>query len=209
MARTPARIKQVLDEGRLGRLLLVSAHVKWFRSQVYYDNAGWRGTWAMDGGGCLMNQSIHLIDLMHYLAGDVTEVYAHTATQVFANGAFGSIEASTSCAPGFPRRLELSRENGTIVMENDLITRWQFAEETEADETIRREGVISEGMKSGSGDPTAISHEGHRRQLDDLTRAILGKSDLLISGAEGRRAVPIICGIYESAREGKPVMFSV
>jgi UDP-N-acetyl-2-amino-2-deoxyglucuronate dehydrogenase len=214
-------IKDAIDAGRFGRLMLCSAQVKWYRSQEYYDSAGWRGTWALDGGGALMNQSIHIIDLLLYLAGKPEAVHAFAGTMTherlevednacasikFKNGALGVIEASTSCAPGFPRRLEISGEKGSVILEDDTITRWRFVEELPNDKTIRS-GQTSSGLKSGAGDPRGGSHEGHRRQLLDLISAINNKKQPSIPGSEGRRAVELICAIYESVKTGKTVSF--
>lgn len=215
-------IKDALDAGRFGRLMLCSAQVKWYRSQEYYDSAGWRGTWALDGGGALMNQSIHIVDLLLYLAGEPEMVHAFIGTLTherlevednacasikFKNGALGVIEASTSCAPGFPRRLEISGEKGSVILEDDTITRWQFIDELPDDEIIRSRQTSS-GLKSGAGDPRGGSHEGHRRQLLDLIKAINNKKQPSIPGSEGRRAVELICGIYESAKTGNTVRFA-
>lgn len=209
-------VKDAIDRGRFGRLVLASAQVRWYRSQEYYDSSGWRGTWALDGGGALMNQSIHMVDLLLYLAGDVREVSAfaetltHTGLEVedtlsanlrFASGALGTIEASTSCAPGFPRRLELSGEGGSVVLEDDRIVRWQFAEELPEDEDVRAKGAAG-GLTSGAGDPRAAGFEGHRRQFQDVVDAITAGREPSIPGREGRRAVGLIGAIYESARTG-------
>lgn len=213
-------IKKALDDGRFGRLLLASAQVKWFRSQEYYDSAGWRGTWAIDGGGALMNQSIHLIDLLLYFAGNPAEVNAYAATLThnievedtvcasvrFKNGAMGVIEASTSCAPGFPRKLELSGEKGSVILEGDTITRWCFNEELPGDAKIR-ETRPSNNLISGASDPRGGDFEGHRRQIEDLSLAILQNREPAIPGSEGRRAIELICGIYRSAETKKAVRF--
>jgi len=216
-------IKEALEAGRFGKLVLCSAQVKWYRSQEYYDSAGWRGTWALDGGGALMNQSIHIIDLLLYLAGEPEMVHAFTGTITherlevednacasikFKNGALGVIEASTSCAPGFPRRLELSGEKGSVILEDDSITRWQFVDVLPEDETIRSGQSAASSLKSGAGDPRGGSHEGHRRQLLDLINAINNKQQPSIPGSEGRRAIELICGIYESAKTRKAVRFA-
>ncbi|MCF6175822.1 MAG: Gfo/Idh/MocA family oxidoreductase [Victivallaceae bacterium] len=215
-------IKTAIETGRFGRLVMCSAQVKWFRSQEYYDSAGWRGTWALDGGGALMNQSIHIIDLLLYLVGEPAMVHAFTGTMTherlevednacasikFKNGALGVIEASTSCAPGFPRRLELSGEYGSVTLEDDTITRWQFVDEQPEDEAIRNGSVATTQLKSGASDPRAGSHEGHRRQLLDLITAIKHKQQPSIPGSEGRRAVELICAIYESAKTGRVCRF--
>ena len=215
-------IRQALDAGRFGRLILANAQVKWFRSQEYYDSGQWRGTWALDGGGALMNQSIHIIDLLVYLAGPPESVFARTGTLThsgievedtaaaviqFANGAMGTIEASTSCAPGFPRRLEISGEKGSVVMEDDRLTRWSFADPLPEDEQILKEGTKGDNLKGGFADPKAISHEGHRRLIEDLCEAIQNGREPAIPGREGLGAVELICGIYDSAQTGKPHIF--
>lgn len=215
-------IKQAIDAGRFGKIVLVSCQCKWFRTQEYYDSATWRGTWALDGGGALMNQSIHTIDLLQYLNGDVEEVSAATATLShtgievednavailkYKNGALGTIEGSTSCQPGFPRRIEVSGSKGSIVLEDNKIVRWQFVDEEAGDEDIRKNGGIGEVISGGgAGDPMAISSNGHRVQIETLSEAILaGKKKIDLDGREGRRAVALICSIYKSAQTGKPV----
>lgn len=217
-----ALIKKAVQDGRFGKIVLASAQCKWFRDQQYYDSATWRGTWALDGGGALMNQSIHTVDLLLYLNGDVEEVSAmsgtltHTGIEVednavailkYKNGSFGTIEGSTSCAPGFPRRIEISGSMGSVVLEDTEIVRWQFVNEEPGDEEIRKNGGIGEIVAGGgAGDPMAISSSGHRVQIELLSDAILnGKKEIELSGREGRRAVELICGIYQSARTGAPV----
>ena len=222
-AKTIQLLKKTIDEGRFGKVVLASTQVKWFRSQDYYDSAGWRGTWALDGGGALMNQSIHTIDLLLYLNGDPSEVFGYAGTLTherievednacavvkYKNGAMGVIEVSTSCAPGFPRRIEISGSNGSVTVEDDRIIRWQFVDERPEDAEIRQNGSITEGLNGGAGDPMAgVSYEGHRRQIADMVDAILKQKDPSLPGREGRRAIQLICGIYESARTGKPVKF--
>ena len=214
-------IRQALAAGRFGRIVLASAQCKWFRTQEYYDSATWRGTWALDGGGALMNQSIHTVDLLLYLNGDVEEVTGHIATLShtglevednaaavlkFKNGSLGTIEGSTSCAPGFPRRIEISGSQGSVVLEDNKLVRWQFAVEAPEDEEIRKNGGLPELVGGGAGDPMAISSEGHRKQIEELSAAILaGKHEVRLSGVEGRRAVALICAIYESSRTGKTI----
>lgn len=220
--RSVQAIKKAYDAGRFGKVTLASTQVKWFRSQEYYDSAGWRGTWQLDGGGALMNQSIHTIDLLLYINGDAREVFAYSgilsherievednlcAVVKYENGSMGTIEVSTSCAPGFPRRVEISGTNGSVVMEGDTIVRWEFVDSTPEDDQIRASCGESEGMQGGSGDPMAIGHGGHAKQIHDLAEAIIGGYDPMLSGKEGRRAVKFICGIYESCRTGVPYKF--
>src|SRR3569833_1522249 len=113
-----------IARGDLGAIALVEARVTWHRTQQYYDSAGWRGTWALDGGGCLMNQGVHTVDLMLWLCGSVRSVYAHNrtaATLTFANGGIGSIVASTAAYPGFPVRLAVHGTQGSAVLEGDAL----------------------------------------------------------------------------------------
>jgi predicted dehydrogenase len=214
------RIKAALDAGFFGRLVLLDVQVPWYRTQEYYDSATWRGTWALDGGGVLMNQSIHMIDLMLHFAGPpqkaiaFTDTLTHDGIEVedsavaclrFRNGAMGTITAGTGCAPGFPRRLELTGEHGGVVLESDRLVRWAFREGhdpgwvAQADE----EPPAQDGAQA----PEAIASQGHLRQIEDLTNAILEGRPPLVSGREGRRAIACICGIYQAAREGRPYVF--
>jgi predicted dehydrogenase len=185
----------------------------------YPDEGAWRETWAMDGGGALMNQSIHMVDLLLYLAGEPASVHATTAalthsdievednavaTFRFADGMLGTLAASTSCAPGFPKRLELCGDKGSIVLEDDTLVRWVFEDEQPEDEAIRA-GNPDADHSSGASDPMAISHEGHRLLIEDLCAAIATGRDPMISGREGMRAVNLICAIYLSARTGAAV----
>ena len=219
-SKTVEIVKNAIESGRLGKIVLASASVRWFRNVDYYKNAGWRGTWALDGGGALMNQGIHTLDLLLYFNGKVKEVFAKTSNIMhksievedtvgallsFENGSTGYIEASTACAPGFSRRIEISGTNGSVVMEEDRIIRWQFSEELSEDEEIRRNAFYSEGLNGGSGNPKAITSEGHRRQIIELANAVRGNAPLNLSAFDGRSAVETICAVYESARKGQSV----
>ena len=209
--------KQAIDQGRLGKLLFASCQMRWFRSQDYYDSAAWRGTWALDGGGCLMNQGIHSIDLLLYLAGQPASVFAwqgpvtHQRIEVednlcaavrFKNGAIGTIEASTSCAPGFPRRIEISGEKGSIAIEGDRIVRWEFVDSQPGDQTIL---AATDGSIGGAADPTAIDMEGHRLVVADFVSSVHENREPFINGVEGKRAVDLICAVYASLRNGAVV----
>lgn len=217
------RIKAAIEAGRFGRLVMANVQLPWYRSQEYYDSAEWRGTWRLDGGGALMNQSIHVIDLLVHFCGRpaaacaFTDVLSHYDIQVedvaaasvrFENGCLATISATTACNPGFPRRLELCGERGSVVLVNDRLERWSFLDQDEEDDRILAEGRQGEeAPDGGAADPKAISFEGHRRQIADLTAAILENRDPIIPGTEGRRAVELICGIYESARSNRPYLF--
>ena len=211
-----AKTKEAIDQGRLGKLILADAYVKWFRDQTYYD-VGWRGTWELDGGGALMNQSIHSIDLLQYLAGPVKSVFAHTATLAhdmetedtaaavlrFGSGAIGVIQGSTSCWPGSPARLELCGTKGSVTLEEGRIVRWELKDTTEKE----KEAMLSLEQTSGSGsaDPMGIDFENHKRQIEDMLSAIENSHEPVIAGEEARKAVEIILAIYQSAKDSRLV----
>ena len=214
-------MKRAIEAGRFGRILFVSGRIKWWRSQEYYDSGAWRGTFALDGGGCLMNQSIHTIDLMLHFGGRPDQVFGFTATRThtgievednacavvrFKNGALGVIESSTSCAPGLPLRLEVSGERGTAALEGDAIVEWRFADSEEGDASIL-DGIKGKSLGDGASDAKAISIEGHRLQIADLCRAILQSSRPGVDAAEAKIPVELICGIYESMKSGQPYFF--
>jgi predicted dehydrogenase len=211
-------VKRAVDEGRFGRLTLCSAYIKWWRTQDYYDSGVWRGTLELDGGGALMNQGIHAIDLLQWFAGVPVEVTGFVSTLAherivvedtgaaalrFGNGALGVIEGATSAFPGWAKRIEISGDKGSVILEDDTIKFWQFADERPEDADIRA-GANASGIGGGAADPKAISTEGHRRQIEDLCAAIRAGKQPSVSGADARHAVAVICAIYESARTGKP-----
>jgi UDP-N-acetyl-2-amino-2-deoxyglucuronate dehydrogenase len=210
-------VKTAVDAGRLGRLVLASNYVKWHRTAQYYTPP--RGLRANDGGGAVINQAIHGLDLLQWFVGLPVEVFAwttrrvHTGIEVedtavamlkFAHGALGGFEASTALWPGWSRRHELCGEHGSIVLEDDRITRWEFREPRPEDEAIRAAGQAS-NLGSGASDPKAISTEGHRRQLQDLVDAIRENRPHALDGREGRKAVAFVSALYASAESGKPV----
>ena len=213
-------LKKAVDTAKFGRLTLGDAYVKWFRTQEYYDSGAWRGTWELDGGGALMNQAIHSVDLLTWLMGPVEEIMAHTATLAhdrievedvatatlrFANGALGTIEATTAAYPGMLKRIELHGSQGSAVMIEEDITTWDFAKPTAADRKLleRMQGQTKTG--GGAADPAAIGHHGHAAQFREILKAIKTNSTSSVDGREGRRAVEIILAIYKSAESGKAV----
>ena len=213
-------LKQAVDEGRFGKITLGDAYVKWHRSQEYYDKGAWRGTWKLDGGGALMNQAIHSVDLLLWLMGPVAEIRAQMATLAherievedvvvaslrFQNGALGSIEATTTSYPGMLKRVEIHGTSGSAVLEEEDIKVWDFADATDRDEEIRQKFSNQTSTGGGAGDPSAIGHHGHSEQIRDVIAAIQAGRRPQIDGYEGRRSVEVICGIYESARSGQPV----
>ena len=215
------RIRKALDQGRFGKLVLGDAYIKWYRSQDYYDSGAWRGTRKLDGGGVLMNQGIHQLDLLLWFMGPVKWVRAHTrlvgheglevedlacATLEFENGAMGCIEGSTAVWHGHPARVEVHGTQGSVVLEDNELTFWQFAKEKRADKRIRERLGQESALGSGAGDPMAnLKSEGHRRNIQDFVKAIQEDRPPAIDGKEGRRAVELIEAIYRSASSGKVV----
>ena len=213
-------VKEAVDSGRFGTLVLADAYVKWFRSQEYYDASGWKGTWALDGGGALMNQSIHAIDLLQWFMGPVVEISAYigtiahqrievedtaVATLRFANGALGVIEGTTGAYPGFFKKIEISGSQGSIVLEEENLSTWKFLGELPQDVSIREEFAAHTATGGGAADPSAIGHHGHKMQFLDIIQALEMDTQPLVTGEEARKAVEIIQGIYLSAKEGRRV----
>jgi predicted dehydrogenase len=213
-------LKQAIMAGRFGRLTLGETTCKWWRPQSYYDEGGWKGTKALDGGGALMNQAIHNVDLLQWMMGPVTHVAAFTATLAherievedtavaclrFQNGALGVIQAATSVYPGLPKTIAIHGDKGSVVVEQEDVLRWEFTPESADDQAIRQRFAQKVGASGGSSNPAAISHEYHRRQLADFVHAIETGGQPQVDGREGRRAVAIILGIYQSAEAGRVV----
>ena len=214
------RLKEAIDLGRFGRLTLGDTHIKWWRSQDYYDRGGWRGTWDLDGGGALMNQAIHNVDLIQWLMGPVAGVTALTATLAherievedtavaairFRSGALGVIEAATSAYPGLAKRIEIHGDRGSARVEQDDITLWDFQEKVPSDNEVLSAMAAASAGNSGASDPRGIDHEGHRVQIADFLEAIDTGRPPLVDGREGRKAVEIVRAIYYSAQSGRVV----
>lgn len=213
-------IKRAIEQGRFGRLTVGDAFVKWYRSQAYYDSGAWRGTWELDGGGALMNQAIHSVDLLTWLMGPVVEVRAQigllaheriavedvaVATVAFANGAMGVIEASTATYPGYLKQIAIHGSAGTAVMEEEDLVKWDFAKPGKRDAQILQKMAEHKSTGGGAADPKAIGHHGHMKQFQDVLTAIKKGTKPLIDGPEGRRSVEIILAIYKSAETGRAV----
>lgn len=213
-------LKAAVDAGRFGRLTLGEAANKWWRSQQYYDEGGWKGTWALDGGGALMNQAIHNVDLLLWMMGPAASVCGFAATLAherievedtavaairFRNGALGVILATTSVHPGYPKQIAIHGDKGSAVVEEQDVLRWDFDPPVPADEQVRARFAAKVGASGGAADPKAISHEGHRRQLADFVEAVHANRPPLVDGREGKKAVDLICAIYESNRTGRVV----
>lgn len=213
-------VKHAVEQGRFGRLTMGDAYVKFYRTQDYYDSGGWKGTIALDGGGALMNQGIHAVDLLLWLMGPVRRVHGTTkilgherievedtavATLEFENGALGVIEGATSTYPGLLKRVEISGTTGTAVIEEEDLRTWRFAAETPEDEEIRRTYATATTSGGGASDPMAIDTTAHARQLEDFVDAIERGRAPEVDVHEARKAVDLIRAVYESARTGATV----
>ncbi len=213
-------LKKAVQAGRFGRLALGETTCKWWRSQEYYDEGGWKGTKALDGGGALMNQAIHNVDLLLWMMGQATHISGFTATLAherievedtavaclrFANGALGVIQATTSVYPGLPKTIGIHGDKGTAVIEQEDVLRWELSPEIPEDQQIKDRFAKKVGASGGASDPSAISYQGHARQLADFVQAIQENRPPLVDGREGRRAVEVILAIYKSMEEGKAI----
>ena len=206
------RLKQWLDRGLVGKPLIVDARVKWYRPPEYYGDSKWRGTFALDGGGALINQAIHTVDLLLYLFGDVTRVDARTATVLhkieaedtavatleFASGAVGTFLATTAAYPGYSRRLEITGTEGTVILEHDRIIA--------AD--LRNPPPDFVGITAGDSNQSASSAavtdiSGHKAILENFLHAIASNKEPICDGREGRRSLALVEAIYDSARKSR------
>lgn len=206
-------VEETVKSGKLGKLLMGNAHINWYRPHDYYANSDWRGTLEYDGGAAFMNQGIHTIDLLINLMGDVKSVFGSVRTLVhtiegedvgigllhFANGAIGSITGGTALYPGYPEKLEIYGEKGSILMEGGTIKEWNVK-----DVTPPNLGM-DDGDGSGSADPTAISHQNHKTVIADMVGAIKEMRAPMVEGPEARKAVAVITAIYESSENEKIV----
>lgn len=225
-------VHKFIESGKLGKIILAEASIKWWRTQQYYDSGDWRGTWKLDGGGALMNQGVHTLDLLVWLAGDVEEVYARsltgaherievedivTATIKFKHGGVGSVTATTAAFDGLPARLDLFGTEGTAIIEGDrlkmlaLKSGESFSSETAATHAISvaKGGTASVKDNAVHRESTAevgsVWGDAHRAQLEDFVDAIRDDRDPLITPESARKSVATILAIYESARTGKVV----
>jgi UDP-N-acetyl-2-amino-2-deoxyglucuronate dehydrogenase len=205
------RLHQAVQDGRIGRPLLASARVKWYRPPDYYGQSRWRGTWALDGGGALMNQGIHTVDLLQWIFGPVSRVTARTKTSLhqievediavavleFANGALGTLEATTAAYPGYKRRVELTGTEGTLVLEHDRLIAADLRQPV--DDLVA--GDARDQNQSASS-PVVSDAGGHQRVLQDFIDAIQTGREPACSGREGRRSVALVEAIYTAQRTG-------
>jgi UDP-N-acetyl-2-amino-2-deoxyglucuronate dehydrogenase len=206
-------LTQALAEARLGKILQADAYVKWYRPPEYYARPI-KGSWAVEGGGALMNQAIHQVDLLVWFAGPVRRVFGFwqlgarhkiesedviSATLQYASGATGVIQASTAIWPGYTERIEIHGTKGTAVISGDRLTAWDVLDDTgEAPPLVK-------SVLSGASDPMAIPLEPFERQFLDFGEAIRTGRKPVVSGVEGYRALELVLSIYQSCREGRAV----
>ena len=207
-------VKNAVVAGALGKPILVDARVKWYRPPDYYSNSRWRGTWALDGGGALINQAVHTLDLMLWIFGEVRVVQATCRTTLhaieaedtliamleFANGALGVLQAATSAFPGYPRRLELTGSEGTLIIEQDRLLaadlKGPFPDLLKSSEAEKNPSSFS---------PVVSDARGHQAVLEDFLRAIRTNTKPRCDGKEGRRSLALVQAIYEACRTGERV----
>lgn len=222
-------VHQLVQEQAFGRLVLGNVLVPWWRSQKYYDGDAWRGTLHIDGGGVLINQAIHSIDLLQWFMGPVKSIYAYTDTLAhsmegediavavlrFVNGAFGSIVATTGAYPGASTRIGIFGDRGSAIIEDDQPGFLHLARD-ESEEAgpygvnarIRRSSDRADKASTAAQDPAALSYKSHALQIADMIRAIKEDGTPLVDGHAGRQPVEIILRIYESARTQKESVLS-
>lgn len=218
---TPALepIRQALREGRFGTVTYAGVYVPWWRSQAYYAESSWHGTQSLDGGGALMNQGVHMIDLLCDLMPPVESVSgvvssvghagietedAASASLTFKGGAVGVIYGTTSSWPGQPKRLEISGTRGSVILTDDRLALFQFADERPEDERVRtRFGGTQEAH--GASCPSAMSHALHAACFRDFVASLEGSHAFSISGASARKSVALIRAIYASSETGKSI----
>ncbi len=206
-------LKRAILAGRLGRILEADAYVKWYRTQEYYSRAV-KGSWQTEGGGALINQAIHQVDLLLWLAGPIQSVYGQwqigaihkmesedivNAVFQYDSGATGVIQSATAFEPGYPERLEIHGTRGTAIITGDKMTTWDVRDDS------GEEPPLSRALASGASDPMAISLASFERQFQDFGEAIRCCRAPLVTGEEGYRALEVVSSIYRSSREHRPI----
>jgi predicted dehydrogenase len=208
------RLKALVDGGRLGTPILANARVKWYRPPSYYGESRWRGTRALDGGGALMNQGVHTVDLLLWLFGPVRRVFAKTAARLhaievedtavavleFENGALGTLEAATSAYPGYSRQIELTGSNGTVRLDGDDLAAVDLKDARDDERPASGRGATVSAASPVVSDPSA-----HVRVIEDFIQAIAARRAPICDGAAGRQSVALIEAIYQSAQTNLPV----
>lgn len=207
------KVKEAIKQGLLGKLSMGNAYIKWYREESYYSNSNWKGTLGGDGGAALINQGIHTIDLLLDIMQEVESVYGQVRTVVhdiegedlgasvinFKNGAIGTIEGGTSLYPGYPERLEIFGEKGSIILEGSHIAHWNI----KGEEAL--ENKSQSHKDSGSSDPMAVDFKLHMLQIKDMVEAIQEDREPIVNGETARKSLELILAIYQSSRENKVV----
>lgn len=206
-------LRKAIADGRMGKILQADAYVKWHRTAEYYSRPI-KGSWATEGGGALINQAVHQVDVLLWLIGPVSELFAYwqlgalhkiesedvvSALLKYSSGATGVIQASTAFWPGYSERLEIHGTKGTAVITGDKLTTWDIADDSGEPAPLDRE------VSSGASDPMAISLTPFERQFLDFGEAIRTGRPALVTGIDGYRALQVVSGVYTSCREGRKV----
>jgi UDP-N-acetyl-2-amino-2-deoxyglucuronate dehydrogenase len=214
-------LKRVIPAGRLGKILEADAYVKWFRSDEYYSRPI-KGSWHTEGGGALINQAIHQVDILLHLAGPVKSVSGMwqlgarhkiesedvvNALLQYASGATGVIQASTAFWPGYTERVEIHGVKGTAIISGDQLTKWDVLDDAEAN--AEDPAPVAANVSSGSSDPMAIALTTFERQFLDFAEAIHHGGQPFTDGESGYRALELVMGVYESCRKGHRVQLGV
>ena len=206
-------MKRMIDDGTLGTPVMIAGRVRWYRPPEYYSASKWRGTWALDGGGALMNQAIHTVDLVQWMFGPIARICSAVATRVhaievedtaaavleFTSGAIGTIEATTSLYPGYPRRLEVTGSNGTLVLEDERLVRVDLRSGGSA-----AAAAPAAAPPENASSPVVSDASAHQRVLEDFIQAIRTGAVPACDGRDGRRSVELVEAIYRAARAGGP-----
>ncbi len=212
-----AALKEAINQQRFGTISLSEVQVKWFRNQTYYDSAAWRGTWALDGGGALMNQAIHTVDLLIHFMGMPTRLSASVSTLThenievedtavaileFENGAKGVIQASTSTysSEGRPAEIQISGDRGAVILKDEHFELWDFKEPMPVDDKVKSEMMAGGKQALGANDPSHINYLGHQLNFENFVAATEGREPLQVTSQEALQSVRVINAIYESAR---------
>ncbi len=217
-------IRDAVQGGRLGRMIGVHGHLPWYRKQSYYEGAhgSWKGTWAMDGGGSLMNQGVHTVDLLQWIAGRVTSVmgmfgvFDHeieaedqsVAILRFESGALGTLYTTTCAFPGRDQRITMYGSEGSFVKREGALESWKLLGDEDGEQEqdmLGRFGDKKVEKGSGAADPMAVSFDGHTQIIMDMVEAVQQEREPMISLHSAKHAVEIINAIYESGRTGRAV----
>lgn len=215
------RVREAVQSGKLGRIYYADIHLYWWRAQSYYDGgwpAGWHGTWALDGGGSVMNQGVHSVDFLQWVMGPVRRLVARTATMAhsieaedigmalvdFENGAVGNIVCTTLAYPGFSNDVHIFGEKGSIVLRNDgQVLNWRIKGPNEEAEEEEMKRLYPGGRNNPSADPMAVGFDGHTLEIEDMVQAVREDRTPVIPGEQARHAIEIILAIQKSAETGR------